>query len=62
MKIEGTTKFYDGWLHNVLGMPQDISKDPDWQRGWEIADETGPEAGEVLAEEIGNGHILVSED
>jgi len=60
MQIVGWNEFYAGWLARVLLQPINANGSDEWKDGWEMADETGDCAIDVLQEEIKLGHILVS--
>ena len=62
LRIKGFTKFYEGWIAQVLQSPLDPNESEDWQHGWRIGQETGDDAALSIPAEIRLKHIIVMLD
>jgi hypothetical protein len=60
IQISGWNDFYEGWLANVMLLPNDNTKSLIWQDGWQTAHETGEMAILALVPEIRQGHIKIA--
>lgn len=59
LKLTGWNDFYEGWLMQVLGVPLPERVCEDMVDGYRMGEETGPDAIQVLRDEINLNHIHV---